>query len=1318
MPARLWRWRWCLHALRLGLHIPRTAGRWLWRVLLALWIVLAICFLIVRYALMPQVAEHRGEIETALSTALGAKVQISALEAHWHSLRPELGMRGLRIFDQAGREALELPRVDATIAWSSLLRWRLELYRLYIGQPELSVRREADGKIYVAGLLVQTQQGGKADFANMLLHQREILIDGARVRWVDRLRGAPELVFDKLSLQLENRGDSHRFALKASPAARMSGPLDLRGDLRGADLASLDNWRGALYVATDSTDLAVWRNWVDYPINLPRGRGGLRAWLNFEGAQTASVTADLALADVDVQFAQDLPMLSLHTLSGRLRLSQRPDGFSLAAERLTLATNDGLRVAPTQLSLRRNTPAGKPAGGELAGERLDVRVLAQLAAYLPLPATLRQRLQGADPHGLVQRLQASWQDPLDGQQSWPPRFNIDAVLDKLSLASSEGSPGVEGLSGSLRGSESKGDFALSVRDGALQLPAVFAQPRLALNSLQLRGSWRRDSKPAESSPELVVELAQLALSNPDITAAEFSGNWRSKPGGAGTLDLTGRVRRFEAPAVWRYIPLEVPQDTRDWLQHGLQSGAAENLRIRVVGPLDQFPFQNTPQATFRVEGNFNAVNLAFAPGWPTLEGVGGELLFDRVRMAIRSHRGRYRQVRLGEVSADLPNLEHPAQAPLLIVGRASGSGGDMLDYLRATPVAEHLGSAVQHMRLEGDGQLDLRIAVPLLDANATRVQGSYRADGNVLRIADGLPPMRQLKGTLSFSDTGIGPTQATAEFVGGSAVISGRTLADGTIVFDGSGTLPASGLRQIVDTPLWSELSGQTQTTARITITRAKADVQVSSDLLGIVSRLPSPLTKRGDERLPLRFGWSLGDEPGAAAGNSLQDWHLSLDGRAQAQWQDRCGKDSCAFLRGAIAVNDSLSMPARGMRVSGRFKRLQLDPWRSLLVAALAGDGKPSAPSDPNSFGGAVFQADEVIAGGHRFRNVTARAVQQDAHWVVKLSGPDIAGDLSWLGEGKGRLAAKLDVLRLQSFEDSTALAESEAQGDLPALDVTAEQFELHDMKLGKLSLHAENQGALWRLPQLRVESSDGVISGEGSSRRLSDGGRRTDITLKLNSDNVGGLLGRIGLPNALRKGKADLHGQLSWNSAPTSIDYPSLSGELHLDAEDGQFNKLDPGAARLLGILSLQSLPRRITLDFRDVFSEGFAFDAISGDFKLQRGQLYSNNLEVRGPAAKFFMKGSADIVNETQNLRLTVQPTLSEGFAVGIGAAALNPVVGVGVYVAQKVLRDPFEKLFSFDYSVTGSWSDPKVEKLTSASRAVEAAPQSVPPASQEK
>jgi uncharacterized protein YhdP len=180
------------------------------------------------------------------------------------------------------------------------------------------------------------------------------------------------------------------------------------------------------------------------------------------------------------------------------------------------------------------------------------------------------------------------------------------------------------------------------------------------------------------------------------------------------------------------------------------------------------------------------------------------------------------------------------------------------------------------------------------------------------------------------------------------------------------------------------------------------------------------------------------------------------------------------------------------------------------------------------------------------------------------------------------------------------------------------------------------------------------------------------------------------------VKGGKGSLAGQVSWIGSPLSLDYPSLNGQINVAIDSGQFLKVQPGAARLLSVLSLQSLPRRLVLDFRDLFQQGFAFDNITGDVTITQGVAHTNNLRMRGVQAAVLMEGSADIEHETQDLRVIVVPEINAGTA-SLAYAAINPAIGIGTFLAQVFLRKPLTQAGTREFLVTGTWTDPKVERV---------------------
>jgi uncharacterized protein YhdP len=263
-----------------------------------------------------------------------------------------------------------------------------------------------------------------------------------------------------------------------------------------------------------------------------------------------------------------------------------------------------------------------------------------------------------------------------------------------------------------------------------------------------------------------------------------------------------------------------------------------------------------------------------------------------------------------------------------------------------------------------------------------------------------------------------------------------------------------------------------------------------------------------------------------------------------------------------------------------------------------------------------------------------------------------------------------------------------------LPALDIVAENFQMGAKPMGKLELKATQQERDWRIDKLTLTHPDGTLTADGVWQSWLSS-PRTQVNVKWTVSDASSVLARLGYPDTMRGGIAEIGGTLSWNGGPHQLDYASLSGKFAIRAAKGQFRQMEPGFGKLLGILSLQSLPRRLSLDFRDVFSRGFAFDEILGEVKVDQGIAVTDKLLIAGPAAKILMGGSVDLNRETQNLQVKVSPHVSDGVALATGLLG-GPIAALAAFVAQKLLKDPFGDLVAYHYAVTGSWADPVVTR----------------------
>ena len=1239
------------------------------RALILIYFVAGAGLLVLRYGVLPDAVRWRDDIARHAAAALGVPVSIGALEADWSGLRPRLHLKQVTLSDASGAPALSLRQVDATLAWTSLLTLKPYFHRLEVHAPALQLARAADGTLSAAGIaLTGDGDGGTLDW---LLAQREIVIRGARVTWTDAQRAAPPLTLDAVNLRLVRRFGRHLAGLTAQAPADIARTVDLRAELRIAEGDPPSQWSGRLYARVHRGVLEALAPWVDLPGELS-GRGDAALWATLSVGRLVGARADLALRDAHVRLAPDLPALALRRISGRIGGSRLARHLTLTSQALSLETADAVALAPIdmRLDVKGEGPAQR---GEFTINTLDLASLAALAAHLPFDAAHRARLAALAPSGHFRDVAIGWSGPGEAPTQW----RLRAAFERLGLIAHAGLPGLAGASGTIEGSEAGGRYRLESRDLALTLPGVFEAP-LAFDTFSAQGGWQR------RAGHWQIDLDSAQFANPD-THGEASGFYRPDPAGPGTIDLQARLVESDGTAVWRYLPLVINAHTRDWLKRSIVRGTAHDARLRLRGDLADFPFADG-SGIFLITTRVSNARLDYAPSWPKIEGIEAALRFEGEGMQVTASRGTISGVELHDVRGEIPVLDSP-DAQMTIAGTARGATADFLRFVSASPVRERINGFTDDMRARGNGELTLTLALPLNHIVDSTVDGHFRFADNSLSLVTGLPPIENAAGGVDFSEAELRIPAARGTLFGAPLQLSARTLDTGTVLFEASGKAQASALRAAYASPLLAHVSGETPWSARIEVRGAQTRVNVDAPLTGLASSLPAPFNKRAADSVPAEVALRL--DAGVPA--RVQ---ASLGGRARAELSVPRGRDGMARAAGGIGVGVAPPAAGQGVRVAIRQPALDVDAWRRALRSGAADEDAPSAAALP--LAGLALDVDELAAYGETLHAVKLRAERAGEGWTARVDATEAVGTVRWQDAGEGAVQARFERLLLGRAKAANAPKPAPAQlASLPALDVVAERFGLHGRALGRLELQAFNRDGLWHMNRLAITNPDGALTGSGTWQPVAPA--HTDLAFTLTSGNVGDLLARLGYPDTVHRGEATLTGKLGWHGAPTDIDYPSLAGAMELTAAGGQFRKLEPGVGRLLGVLSLQSLPRRISLDFRDVFSEGFAFDRISGSIDVDRGVMRTDPLEIRGPAARVLMRGTASVPDETQDLIVTVQPTLSESVAVGAAAGALNPVAGVVTYLVQKALADPLEKLFSFEYAVTGPWRAPKVEKL---------------------
>ncbi len=1265
----------------------QSCSLWIYRVLT--WAVLlggfafAAAILVLRYWILPDIGAYRDDIAQTLSSAAHRKVTIGALSADWNGLRPQLSLAQVVLHDAEGRPALELPQIDATLSWRSAALLQINFHALEIQRPVLTVRRDSRGALTVAGIPLDTSGDGEGEVSRWVLGQRDIRILDARLLWDDQMRAAPVLELERVQLRIVNSGDRHRLALRAVPPSALAAPLDIRADLRGEDFRSLaGSMTGQVFLHVDHVDIAAWRQWIDFPVHFPHGTGALRTWLTFTASELTGVIADTQLRDVRARLGAELPELDMPQMGGRFSWKRTGEGFEVNTRKLTFVTGDKLVLPPVDLTLRLGgSGEGGYARGELQANALELAPLVQLADRLPLPGELRKSLVAFSPAGGVYDLTTRWAG------RWPSltTYSLRGRFNELSLQSQGAMPGFSGFSGNIDSNEKGGTLHVATQKAALELRDIF-RDRLLFDTLTGQLAWTK------SAQGLELRFSNFAFSNPDLTGTLY-GSYRTVQDGPGVADLTGHLTRGVAQRVSGYLPLQLGRSSREWLDRAFLAGSSGDVRFRLKGDLKDFPFVDERGGVFEVAAKINDGTVHYGDGWPRITGIEGDLLFRGQRMDVNVRQAVIGNVQLGKVRVQIPDLLHTSEI-LQISGEAEGATADFLDFIAKSPVHGMIDGFTEGMQAQGRGRLGLKLTLPLRALNKSRISGSYQFVNNQLIPQAGFPPLEQVNGRLEFTESSVRVPGATATFLGGPLTVSAGSQRDAAVSIQFQGRINADAARRVNSSEWLRHMRGATDWRGTLTMRNKRVDFAVDSTLQGLAVNLPAPFAKAAAETLPLRL-------ERRHTGPQTDRVAASVGNLVSAVFHRRSNGGGSRVERGVVRFGEGQAgEPERnGIALSGTIRALDLDAWLAMLGEGAAGGGTMVNSAD--------LRIGELDWFGRNFASLGITATQQAGVLQLVAKGRDVDGAATWRSQGKGRLTARLRRLSVPARDESTATGSQplrqQAGADagpleLPALDIVVDDFQIADRALGRLELQATPQLRDWRIERLRLTNPESTLNLDGTWQAwLAQSS--TQVNVRLDVSDVGKFLTRLGYPEGVRRGVAKVEGSLGWAGSPQRIDYPTLTGNFVMDAGKGQFVKLEPGIGKLLGILSLQSLPRRISLDFRDIFSEGLAFDEIVGAVKVVRGVASTDNLRITGPAARIVMSGQVDLARETQNLRVRINPQLSDTVSVA-GALIGGPVAGVAAFIAQKLLKDPLDQIASYEYQVTGNWSDPQVAKVEQA------------------
>lgn len=1255
--------------------------RWLLSLLIGLLILLAGIVGVIQFYVFPHIDDYRSRIEHTLSDALKQNVTIASIAIRWRGLAPQVTLSKVTLYDTQQRPALELAQVTTRLSWSSLALLSPSLVSLNIDAPNLVVRRTVEGQVFLAGISMSGQ--GNPAFANWLLSQRRIKISNATVTWLDEQRHAPPLLLKDLNIQIltpvwQRLLHRHSIHVDSLVSTGTQQRIHLEAVAVGDDVSKPEAWHGELSLRLPETDLAAWSPWIDLPVALTAGKGNLTATLAFDKLQLQRLAAQVALNHVAVSPARTSQTFIAKTVSGEVRWQRVEQRQMLTLKHFSADIEPGLMLSDANGEVQWDQHGHE---GTLSLKQLGLTHSNLLAQWLPADAALTRYLENMVPTGNASKVKARW---LYHDKQWQD-YAITASFDHIQTKAYEKLPGLQNWAGQLSIKPNAGNLELDTKEATLELAGLLRWP-LPIDQLQGEIEWRNNGQ------KMLISTHNLHFANPHL-ALRTNMEYQLGATGGDTIQLQSQIERGDAKFASFYYPLVLDQATLHWLDTSILGGQIRHGEVIVKGRVKDFPYVNAAfhsdpsLGLFRVTAQLDRASLEYGTDWPQLQDIDAFLKFEGKRMDIAVKNATTVGQHITQAQVEIPRLD--ADDPILSVKAvATGNLEQGIKFINTSPVKQVTMGFTDTLKATGAADLKLALQIPLNNVDASQFQGDYAIkNGHIAANTQmAMPEMGNINGHLKFNEKGLQAQGIQLSLFDNPATLSLSTRPDKSVMIQGSGRITDAALRKLDNNLLTRALHGTTDWKSNVLIQAPNLRLDIRSQLIGMTIDLPEPAKKTADTPANLIIRVRQENNQPDKIAIDYNEWlHANLFRQVNGE--------TATITAGEIAINTPARLPTgNGINLRADFQKLNIDEWLPYL-------NQSGTPQNSATSSLALNQVELTAGTLHVFdRNlhqIKLNITPESERLKLLIQSQELAGEADWLAGKPNKLVARLNYLRVPRTPDNdNTPAPAEARRldmTYPELDITAQDFQFGDKQLGSLDLKAFNSGESWVIQRMSITNPDSQLTADGTWRN-SVRSPQTQLKFNLNSSNLGKTLQRFQPGGEMVKGgTGNMNGQLSWPGSPHEFAVERLDGSFTMQLEKGQILKVQPGVGRLLGLLSLQSLPRRLTLDFHDLFSEGFAFDKITSTANIRDGILRSDDLFMTGPAAEARIKGETNLKAETQRLKVRVVPHISD--SVSLAALAGGPIVGVAAFVAQKLLKDPLNKISASEYMITGTWDNPQ-------------------------
>lgn len=1236
-------------------------------------------------------------ITDEMTQRIGYDVEIASIESKWSLTNPSIITNSFEIFNKDRDKSISVDRIELVFSWLSLIRLEPIFDRIELTKPEIEIVRETNGALTFNGIIFNdNNEKEDLSFLNWLLNQDDLIIRNGGLRWQDRIRGEDTLEISELSIDYSSSRllsffGRHNFNISGLINQASPEKIIINGYIDFEKLKNISSIDGRLSFIFDQFKLASLKPWLDYPIDLVSGDGNLDITINVEKGEINSLAGQVNLANVAAITASK--EIKIIYVQGSINAEKKNNKSLIQVSDFNVNVDNGPNLENVKLEI------GITDNKDLESvflnlKEIDLDVAAKISPYLPSELIdIKNNIEALAPKGNIKNLKLNWKK---GDRFFTG-LDLDMQLYNLNIQSLENFPAIENLTATFNIKNGSGSIVSNSKNLIFTKKDLFREP-LKFSEVNGQFNWKED----------VFNLKDINVMNSDFVA-KINANYKLSENNEDSINLEIDIPRANIADLKEYYPIQIGKEGLNWLDTSLLKGEAKNTKITVKGNPKDFPYVNhknepdSKKGIFKITSEIINSTVEYGSGWPYAENFDINLTINGSRIEFLANKGHILNNTIKSFKGLIEDFTETQ--PMLLIETTTDSPLDiMLNAVNKSPIKQAMKGTSDDMRGKGPGELNLHLNIPMKNVDNITFNGIYTFTGSSLDNPSlDLPLLSNINGTLIFDTNTVSITNAEAILFDQPVAITLNNLNDITLI-DIKGSVDTDFIKSKLGIDWGKNINGKTEWQAIYKLKDKESELSLTSDLIGISIENFQDFNKSPEQEK----SFVLKKNTSAKGSNYLD---ISYGNFVTAKLiKDKKDKISQGF----IGINAKLDMPKNGVKLVANFKKLNTEDYKFIFNRS---NNKVVTESkgNNNTFDPLIDEANlninELILEGNKLTNTFINYLPIASGSKTNITSNEVVGNITYnesnhlyngnfkkihlMGDKKVKNdKEKISIKNLTAPENKKIQVNDKVNQMLLVIN----SLKINDSDYGKLNLKAHENAEGIIFDNFKLEKESNTIEGSGYWHS-EIAPQKTSINFKWGIKNIGNTLGGLGYPDLVDKGEATINGSITWDDSPNNFDPDYFYGNFNLIAKKGTVQKINPSVSgRLVGLLSLQNLPRRLSLDFSDLFQEGLPFDRIESSVTLiNKGVLSSKALKIDGPSAQILMNGQIDFVKETQDLDVTIRPKISD--TITAGALIGGPLAAAAAFIAQKVLDDPLNKITTAEYHITGTWDEPQETKVES-------------------